>query len=119
MVTGKLGSIGKVLILSYVVTGILLLVCAFLLYKLKLTEPQIELMIIIIYAIASIIAGFVMGKIQKSRRLLWGFIMGLTYFVVLSIISFIANMGFYEDTKTAAIALSICIGGGCIGGILS
>ena len=65
----------KALVLAYAVTGILLLVLAFLLYKLGLGESQVNLGIMVIYILSSLLGGFYMGKKVKIRRFLWG--MGL------------------------------------------
>ena len=65
----------KALLLSYVVTGILLLGLAFLLYKLGLGESQVNLGIMITYILSCLAGGFYMGRKGKTRRFLWG--MGL------------------------------------------
>lgn len=52
----------KALVLAYAVTGILLLVLAFLLYKLGLGESQVNLGIMVIYILSSLLGGFYMGK---------------------------------------------------------
>ena len=62
----------KALVLAYAVTGILLLVLAFLLYKLGLGESQVNLGIMVIYILSSLLGGFYMGKKVKIRRFLWG-----------------------------------------------
>ena len=50
----------KALVLAYAVTGILLLVLAFLLYKLGLGESQVNLGIMVIYILSSLLGGFYM-----------------------------------------------------------
>lgn len=57
----------KNLLFSYILTGILLLLLAFLLFKLSLSERIVSLCIIIIYIVASFFAGFVSGKKMKVK----------------------------------------------------
>ena len=52
----------KALLLSYAVTGISLLVLAFLLYKMRLGESQVNLGILLIYIVSCLAGGFYMGK---------------------------------------------------------
>ena len=67
----------KALLLSYVVTGVLLLGLAFLLYKLGLGESQVNLGIMITYILSCLAGGFYMGRKGKTRRFLWGMGLGL------------------------------------------
>ena len=62
----------KALLAAYIVTGGLLLLLALLLYKLRLSESVINLSITAIYLIACFLAGFLMGKMMKTRKYLWG-----------------------------------------------
>ena len=62
----------KALLLSYAVTGVLLLVLAFLLYKMGLGESQVNLGIWLIYIVSCLTGGFYMGKKAESRRFLSG-----------------------------------------------
>ena len=62
----------KALLLSYVVTGALLLLLALLLYRLQLDEQAVSAGIVAIYIAATLIGGLAAGKMAKSRRFLWG-----------------------------------------------
>ena len=73
----------KALLAAYIVTGGLLLLLALLLYKLRLSESVINLSITAIYLIACFLAGFLMGKMMKTRKYLWGAAGGLLYFTLL------------------------------------
>ena len=57
----------KALLLSYAVTGVLLLVLAFLLYKMGLGESQVNLGIWLIYIVSCLTGGFYMGKRQSPE----------------------------------------------------
>lgn len=88
-------------------------------FKLKLGENSVRLFVMVIYGIATIVAGLAYGKIKGEKRAVNGAVIGLLFFVVLSVISFIVNKGFYDDIKKALISLVICTTGGIIGGIMS
>ncbi|MGN0132530.1 MAG: TIGR04086 family membrane protein [Lachnospiraceae bacterium] len=116
---------GKVLILlgllvfAYVLTGILLLGLAFLLYKFRLDEKVINIAIIVIYVAVTFITGFLAGKKLKVRKFLWGFLLGAGYFLILAVVSVIAGQ---QETVFGSHLLTtfiLCAGGGMLGGMLS
>lgn len=115
----KVLAVLKVLAVAYVITGLLLLLAAFLMLKLKLGEPQVRLFIMVIYGIASIVAGLIYGKIKGSKRMFNGALIGLLYFGILFLVSLITNKGFSGDVQKNVISLIICVAGGTIGGVIS
>lgn len=86
----------KSLLFSYIITGTLLAILAFLLYKLSLSEKTVSIAIIAIYIVATLFGGFVTGKRMGNRRFLWGLVMGCAYFVILAAASFIVGKGSIE-----------------------
>lgn len=108
----------KALLAAYIVTGGLLLLLALLLYKLRLSESVINLSITAIYLIACFLAGFLMGKMMKTRKYLWGAAGGLLYFTLLALISLAARQGSAEASSFIT-TLLLCIAGGTLGGMLS
>ncbi len=114
-----LGDIGKVLIIAYVITIVMLLILSLLLYKLGLSTGQIKIGIIITYVLAAGLSGFIMAKVQKTKRVVWGFIMGLLYFVILFVVSFFMNKGINAETSNVLLTGVICMVSGAMGGILS
>ena len=60
----------KALVAAYIVTGLLLLILAFALYKLGLSENVVELGVVFIYLLSSAIGGFFIGKCMEVKRLL-------------------------------------------------
>ena len=119
IMSAKMVDILKVVLITYVITGVLLVLLAFGLYKMQLSEAHTKLGIIIVYAISTIAGGYIIGKKKMHRRLLWGLLIGLTYFVVLSIIAFIMNKGLYVDGASAMKAALVCTLGGIAGGVIS
>ena len=107
------------LLAMYILTGAALFLLAFLLYKLELTEQAVSVGIMIIYVIAGLFGGLVIGKRIRRRRFLWGIFVGACYFAVLFLGSFLLNRGLTSDALHSIMALLMCTGAGMIGGMLS
>ena len=71
----------KALLVSYLLTGGLLLLLAGLLYRFRLDEGKIQIGIILIYIFSCFAGGFLSGKMMKSRKFLWGVLLGLLLFL--------------------------------------
>lgn len=108
----------KALLLSYAITGILLLGLAFLLYKLGLGESQVNLGIMVTYIISCLAGGFYMGRKGKNRRFLWGMGLGLGYAALLWAVTYLTEHS-RGDLKETILMFFICILGGALGGMLS
>jgi putative membrane protein (TIGR04086 family) len=74
-------------------TAVLLLLLAFLLYKLGLTEKIVSIAIIAIYVITTFFAGFITGEKMQNRKFIWGLLMGTAYFFVLVVVSYVLASG--------------------------
>ncbi|MCI9338313.1 MAG: TIGR04086 family membrane protein [Lachnospiraceae bacterium] len=109
----------KSLLFSYILTGMLLAILAFMLYKFGLGERAVSIAIIVIYVTATLLSGFVAGKRMKSRRFLWGLVMGCAYFLILAVVSLIAGKGDVQVGSSFFTTLALCAGGGMLGGMLS
>ena len=121
---GKMGEIPvlfllKSLLFSYILTGSLLLLLALLLYKADLSQKVVSVCIIVIYVLATFFAGFITGKKLKSRKFLWGAVMGAAYFLVLVVISLAVNRQPGVLSNSFLTTLVLCTGGGMLGGMLS
>ena len=77
----------KSLLCAYIISGILLLLLAFLLYKLNLDEGKVAAGIIMIYVASTFLGGFIIGKLSGSRKFLWGLTCGILYFALLLLVS--------------------------------
>ena len=87
------------------------LVAAFAMYKLELGENPVRIFILVIYGVSTIVSGLIYAKKKSEKRLLNGAMIGALYFIILSVVSFIANHGFYEDIKKAGCnALCVYLG---------
>ena len=107
------------LLVMYVITGAALLVLALLLYKMQLGENAVSIGIMAIYVVSCLVGGLIAGKQFRSRRFVWGILMGAVYFLVLLIGSFLLNRGLDSDAVHILTTLVMCMAAGMIGGMLS
>ncbi|HIW83403.1 MAG TPA: TIGR04086 family membrane protein [Candidatus Dorea gallistercoris] len=109
----------KALLISYIMTGVLLLLLTVLLYKLELNEKAVSAAIVAIYVLSTLIGGIAIGKMAKLRRFLWGIGLGILYFALLMAIT----LGVYHTLNTDGVnlvtTLILCAGGGMAGGMIS
>ena len=92
------------LLIMYILTGVALFVLAFLLYKMELTENIVTIGITAIYVVSGLLGGIIIGKRMKTRRFLWGIIMGAAYFLVLLIGSALLNRGLTSVSRICCIS---------------
>lgn len=115
----KIGIVIKGLIFSYVITGVLLAILAFLVFQFGLTENVTDVSITAIYVVVTFLGAFVVGKRVKERKFLWGFLLGLCYIAIISVVAIVLGQVF-DVTSTANLStVALCIGGGLLGGMLS
>ena len=107
------------LLIMYILTGVALFVLAFLLYKMELTENIVTIGITAIYVVSGLLGGIIIGKRMKTRRFLWGIIMGAAYFLVLLIGAALLNRGLTSDMLHIGLTLVMRMGAGMIGGMVS
>lgn len=109
----------KSLLTSYIVTGILLLVLTFFMYKFELNEKIVSAAIVGIYVVSTLIGGMIIGKLTKSKRYLWGMVLGIIYFVLLLLITLGVYRTLNGDSVSIVTSLILCAGGGMTGGMIS
>lgn len=107
------------LLVAYIVTGIMLMVLALLLYKLQLSKSIIDAGIIVTYVLTCFLAGNLTGRKKKQKRFFWGLLMGVSYFLILMVISIIVNQSVGMIGDSFFTTLILCAGGGMLGGMLS
>ena len=89
----------KSLLCGYIVTGFLLLILALM--------------------ISTFSAGFVLGKLAGKRKFLWGLFAGITYFVLLMLITLGVYHAFQGNVTNIAVTFLLCAGGGMLGGMIA
>ena len=109
----------KILLFMYVVTGVLLLVLTLLLSKLQLSESTVSIVIVVIYVASGFLGGLLAGRKMKSRKFLWGMIMGACYFLVIVIGSMVFHKGLDMEAGRFITTLILCIASGMVGGMVS
>jgi putative membrane protein (TIGR04086 family) len=109
----------KILFLMYVVTLVLLLLLAGVMYAMEPSEMMYRSGLVAVYVISGFAGGFLVGKRTKSRKFLWGCMMGLAYFAILFVVSLVLHRGFDQDAVHLAAALALCAGSGTLGGMVS
>ena len=109
----------KTLLFQYILTGLLLALLAFLLFKMGLGEKVISIAIIVIYVVATMFGGWLAGKKMENRRFLWGLGVGCAYFLILTIVSLVAGGDSLHMGNSFWTTLVLCAGGGMLGGMIS
>ena len=112
-------SLGKILLLMYAFTAVLLFLLAVLLQKLQLKQGAVSIGITVVYVLTCLAGGFLTGKIKKQKKFLWGLLTSLLYFVAMVLVTLVAKGG--EGVESAGIFtdLLLCLGGGMLGGMVS
>lgn len=109
----------KALLAGYVVTGILLMILALLLYKIDLDEQKVTVGIVATYVISTFVGGFIMGKLVEEQKFIWGLVLGVIYFLLLFAVSFAVNHRLQSNGTNLVTTLLLCAGGGMLGGMVS
>jgi putative membrane protein (TIGR04086 family) len=107
------------LLISYVLSGLLLGALAFALFKLRLKEGQVNLMVYVVYLAACLTGGALAGRSLRQRRFFWGLLSGLFYFFVLFAVSWAMNPWSALDMERAVTVMGVCALGGMLGGMFS
>lgn len=107
------------LLFGYLITGVMLLLLAVLLYKMHLSEQVVSIGIIVIYVASALVSGYIAGKKAGSRKYLWGLLQGGLYFVVLLIMTMLVNHSVSDFGSNLITTLLLCAGSGMLGGMLA
>lgn len=112
------GAFIKSLLSAYLLSFILLLIFALLLYAFGGSQRILSIGIISIYIISTFVCGYLCGHMMKNRKYLWGSLSGLLYFILLFLLSF-CFPGAESQTSNTLTALIICVASAAIGGMLA
>lgn len=116
--TERLVALLKCLMAAYLITGMLLLAVAGLLYKFSLGENVVDISIIVVYCISSLLAGLFFSKGAASRRFIWGMAAGAVYFLIICAVTFAVEGQLHLMSNSCITTLFICTGSGMLGGML-
>lgn len=115
----KAAWIGKALFIMYLVTGVLLLLLAFLLFRLQLSEKVVTIGILVSYVLATFLGGLYIGKKMQNRKFLWGLAAGFIYFAILLLVSLAINRTIGDGAGNVVTTMIMCVCGGTFGGMLA
>ena len=111
-------SIVKLLLVAYVISGVVLMVLALILWK---ANPSTELIsggILFAYVISCFFGGLLLGKKIGKKKYLWGLLFGFIYFAIILVVSLCFNGISGEPIKNAVTVMFLCIAGGMLGGMI-
>ncbi len=108
-----------ILVTMYIITGILLLLLAFLMYRMDLSEPVANGAIIAIYIISGFLGGFLIGKKVGVKKYLWGFLMGVLYYGVLFLVGLLLHQSVDVDAVHLISTMVLCLLSSTAGGMIS
>ncbi|MDE5966948.1 MAG: TIGR04086 family membrane protein [Lachnospiraceae bacterium] len=115
----KMMAVLKALVVSYVLTGIVLVLLAFGVYKLELSEAAVNIMVIVVYLAMTFLGGIITGKQVKVKKYLWGALYGFLYIALIFCASMVVSKGFDLLAVSSVTAMFLCVGGGIFGGMIS
>lgn len=107
------------LLLAYIITTVGLMILAFLVYKIQLSETAVNIGIVLIYVLSAFFASFACGRKIKERKFLWGLGIGIAYFGILLLLSLLLNGNVVNPGSNIITSFLICSGSGMLGGMLA
>lgn len=115
----KVRAILRSLLFSYAVTGIFLLLLAFLLFQFDLGEKPVSAGIVAVYILSCLLGGFMAGKIIRKDKYLWGILVGVFYYLLLITVSFAVKGKWDMSLMHAVTTFFMCLGAAALEGMLS
>lgn len=106
------------LLAMYVITGILLFVLAFLLYRFQLEEQFVQFGILAVYMVTGFVGGSLMEIRTRRSCGFCGLLLGSLYFLVLFIGSYLLNHGMPEEEMRFVAVWILCGCAGMLGGMI-
>ena len=97
----------KGVVFSYLISGICLLILAFLLFQFELPEGVLRGGIIFSYVFSCFLGGMVVSGKQEGKKYLWGLLAGILYYVILVAVSMILNI--HKNPGRFPCIISLCI----------
>lgn len=109
--------------IMYAISGVMLLLLAFLLYNFELSEESVRIGVIVIYIVSGFVGGVLIGKWMQDKKYLWGLMAGGIYYVLLFALSFAIKQGMGEAMALDAVrmltTLVLCAVSSMAGGMIS
>lgn len=109
----------KGLVISYVISGLFLLVVAFVLWKWNIPEIAVNGCMIAAYILSAFSGGFYLGKKKREKKFLWGILLGFCYILLLLFASAILQGPLDLLNKENVTVAVVCVLSGMLGGMIS
>ena len=103
----------------FVISGLLLLLLAMLLFKLELSEEMVKVGIVVIYVVSGLVGGLIMGKRMREQKFLWGLAAGSIYFALLLVMSLLFKGDIEFELSRVLTTAILCMASGMAGGMIS
>ena len=101
MQTNPVWRMVRALIATYILSGILLAILSFALFKFRLPENQVNLAVCAVYILSCFFGGMIAGKTMRTRRFFWGLVLGSLYFLFLYLMSLLEGRCHGRHQKTS------------------
>lgn len=108
----------KFLCISFVVTMLVLVILAFMLWKVQISERIVNGGIIFSYIFSCFLGGMMFAGRKQSKRFLWGGVLGLCYFFVVVVVSMAINRQLFTAIPGMLTVFFLCVLGGMLGGMV-
>lgn len=115
----KLWAVFRALLVSYIVTALLLVLIAFLMYRMGFGDRTLDLLLIVVHVLATFLGGWISGKLVQEKRYLWGLAFGGAYLLVLGIVSFVLNGTIQFSAGSSLTSMIFCLAAAMLGGMLA
>ena len=111
-------AMGKGVVCAYVVTAVILVALAFLLYRFHIPDSAVKGGIVFSYVFSCFVGGMAVSKGRDGRKYLWGLLTGVIYYAVLLAVSLVWNRMMFANLSGTMSACFLCLIGGMLGGML-
>lgn len=108
----------RALLVTDIITFLILIVLAFILYKWGLGTTAMRASTLGIYIISCMIGGMLLAKGGKKRAFLWGLLLGGTYYLTLLLIAVLLPTKLAVVEASVVLNLSICMMAGMTGAMI-
>ncbi|MDD6405741.1 MAG: TIGR04086 family membrane protein [Clostridiales bacterium] len=109
----------KGLIFSYIITVVLLFAIAVVVYKVGISDSVLNILVVLVYIVSTFVGGIITGKAVQEKRFAWGAVFGISYMLIIIIVSMLWGGGADEKTVSCIARSIMCIAGGMLGAMLS
>lgn len=109
----------KALLGAYIISALLLLVLAMIMFKLDPPGGVISIGIIITYILSAFLGGLIIGKSAGQKRFVWGIIIGILYFSIILLVSSIMGKEVVGNLGSTITVFLMCTLVGMLGGMVS